>query len=319
MANIEFFFNKSLDIQLISKTFEKSFNTKFDVENWVWRFQNNPNEKKVYISYVIENNILAAYYAVSPCILEYKGIKYKVALSNMTMTHPDYQGKGYFKLLGEQLYGKLKEDNYIGVFGFANSNSHYGFRKYLNWQDLAMLNIFNVTPTTFRQYLIKHNDEYKFEVLTVDSNTVATLKDLKVSNNLIEVNRSIENYEWRLKNIPSQKYQLLSLTERGNVKLIIVFKFYKNELDLMEIFFNSDAVAQYQFYLGNSINYLISNYQKEINIWSNLYSEEHLLLEKFGFKETSFNTYFGYIPFTDFIDMINIKNWHYRFYDSDVF
>ena len=316
---IKFYFDKELAIELISQTFQKSFGRKFDKENWKWRYKGNPNEDKIYISYIVESNVLAAYYAVSPCIVQYNDKKYKIALSNMTMTHPDHQGKGYFKLLANKLYDKLKEDNFIGVYGFANSNSHYGFRKYLNWHDLAILNIFKLTPEIFRPFLIKDNNSYKFEESPLDQNTIGLLKSFKVSNKLIEINRNFNNYEWRFVKIPNQKYHLLILKEKDEIRFVMVYKLFENEIDLMEIFFKTYDETGFQIYLGNSIKYLISKYNKAINIWTNLYDNEHIYLEKIGFQESIFNTYFGIIPFVNDMEMLHIKNWHYRFFDSDIF
>ena len=99
MSKVEIYHNKPLSIDLIKDTFEASFNIIFDKEYWQWRFLNNPNNKKTYISYIVENGVLAAYYAVSPMIIIIDGKEEKVALSNMTMTHPDFRGRGYFKKL----------------------------------------------------------------------------------------------------------------------------------------------------------------------------------------------------------------------------
>ena len=58
---------------------------------------------------------------------------------------------------------------------------------------------------------------------------------------------------------------------------------------------------------------------KKINMWSNLNSEEHLMLEKIGFIECQFNAYFVYYPINIIFNNIDIKDMHYRFIDSDVY
>lgn len=319
MANIEFYFDKALDIDLIAETFQYAYGNNFNKEIWKWRFLQNPNDDKVFINYIIEDGKLAAYYAVSPATINYNGRNLKVALSNMTMTHPDYQGKGYFKLLANSLYSKLKENNYIGVFGFANANSHYGFRKYMNWHDLAMLNIFKTTPEIFRPYLIKDNDLLNFEELPLNQETVELLRHTNVSDNKIKINRDLKNYKWRFVNIPDKKYQLLLTKNAEDVELILAYKFYGNEIDVMEIFHTTVHKSASQSILGCAIKHLITEYKKPVNIWSNLYDDEHLYLEKIGFQESVFNTYFGFIPLTDSMEFLDIKNWHFRLYDSDVF
>jgi len=276
MANIEFYFDKALNIDLIAETFQSAFGQEFNFEIWKWRFLQNQNDDKIFISYIIEDGKLAAYYAVSPAIVSFNGKQQKVALSNMTMTHPDFQGKGYFKLLANELYAKLKENNYIGVFGFANANSHYGFRKYLNWHDLAMLNIFKTTPETFRPFLIREKEKLVFEEYPLNQVTVELLKETSVSDNKIEVNRDLNNYFWRLVSIPEKKYQLLLTKNENGEELILVFKLFGNEIDIMEMFYKNRQGSDSQQLLGGAIDYLISIYKNPINTWSSLQSDEHL-------------------------------------------
>jgi hypothetical protein len=40
----------------IIETWEKCFNNKFNIDYFNWRFLANPNEKKVFIKYIIEND-----------------------------------------------------------------------------------------------------------------------------------------------------------------------------------------------------------------------------------------------------------------------
>ena len=69
-----------------------------------------------------------------------------------------------------------------------------------------------------------------------------------------------------------------------------------------------------------AFEYLFAKNVEQINIWSNLYSDEHLMLEKIGFQNTNFSTYFGVILFnTKFKKILSIKNWYYSFFDSDVY
>ena len=80
---------------------------------------NNPISNKIYINYLLEGGKLVAYYAVSPCEIVINNKTYKVALSNMTMTHPSHSGKGYFKMLATALYQELKKDDFVAVYGFV--------------------------------------------------------------------------------------------------------------------------------------------------------------------------------------------------------
>jgi len=186
MEKIEYYFDQPVDIELISDTFLSAFKVPLDVKTWEWRFLTNPVTNKVYINYIIINNVLAAYYAVSPVTILVDEKPQKIALSNMTMTHPEHQGKGYFKTLALDMYAKLKDDGYLGVFGFANQNSHYGFRKNLGWNDLTGLNNFSVNNNTFRTDLLKKDIQLTCEIAPV------SLVDLKLASKLSYTNRNIK-------------------------------------------------------------------------------------------------------------------------------
>lgn len=314
--DIKFYYDDPISVDLIEATFKKSFSRDFDRKYWDWRFLKKPRNSKTYINYIIENNELAAYYAITPEIIYIDQKPHKIALSNMTMTHPDYQGKGYFKLLANAMYDELKKDNFIAVYGFANSNSHYGFRKYLNWKDLSILNIFKLKKEDFRGFLIKKSTSLKISILeNIDFTTCELNNILKKKTH---ISRDKEDLNWRLKENPNNTYQILE-AKTNTVSMKIIFKSYKNEIDIIEVFDNCADSSEYELFLTNSIHYLMETVAETINLWSNLHDLEHLFLEKIGFKEDAFNTYFGIIPLKNVNKLDNIKNWHYRFYDSDIF
>lgn len=314
MIEVKLYHQEPLAIEKIEQTFEASFPVKFDSEYWKWRFLTNPNEQKVYVAYIMVDSILAGYYAVSPMQIDYKGEPKKMALSNMTMTHPDHRGKGYFKLLAKTLYDSLKEDGFLGVYGFANHNSHYGFKKYLNWRDLSSLNIFSVSKENFRPLREINSIQFYSEVLTEE--ILIETQDLKVSSNAFCISRGKENLLWRLVNNPSNTYHCLSGVVDSKTAIRIFYKNYGDEIDVLEVFYSN--LEDFNG-LIKGFEYLFSLGNTKINLWSNLHSLEHLILEKHGLQETIFNSYFGIIPFTDDPALLDYKNWHYRFLDSDIF
>lgn len=308
---IKFYFEDELDIRLIADCFKESFKRDFDEEYWRWRFKLNPTSKKIYISYILEDNKLASYYAVSPCTIEVGGKKQLIALSNMTMTSPQFQGKGYFKLLASELYGKLKQDGFIAVYGFANHNSHYGFRKYLGWNDLGSLNMFGTNKKlykfqprdyTYRDSEITHEDvEIATEEMICHSNKIALSRDLI----------------WRFIQNP-QHYFAMRIFKEDRMVGLIIYKLHLGDIDIMEYFYISPIDRHDIFRAG--IWFLLKIYKRyEIKIWSNLHTEEHIELEKMGFIESEFNSYFGIVPLADCNEILDIKDWHIRFMDSDIF
>jgi hypothetical protein len=320
MSEVSFYFDTPIDLSKIRATFELCFNQKFDEKYWKWRFTKNPFSNKIYISYIMKDETLASYYAVSPCKINFKGETSLMALSNMTMTHPDFRGKGYFTLLANELFRVLKNDNYIGVYGFANNNSHYGFRKNLRWQDLSILNEFSVAEISKRTQRFLSSSDFVCEVVDVDYNLNQKVNQFEYVKEKITVIRSFEYLKWRINDNPSQKYFACVVIKDNNIVGYIPFKKYQQSIDLMDYLYSPELREQKNIILISGINHLLNTYQSKVNIWSNLFSDEHLNLEKFGFTEKKFYTYFGVIPFNQNDDyLLNYKNWHIRFTDSDVF
>ena len=57
MPKIFDYSKKPVLLENITKTWEACFKRKFNAHYFNWRFLNNPNEKKVFIEYLIENNM----------------------------------------------------------------------------------------------------------------------------------------------------------------------------------------------------------------------------------------------------------------------
>jgi len=315
---VENYFEKPLKIELIKETFKKTFKRDFDESYWYWRFLENPVSNRVYINYIIENKVLVAYYAVSPCLIEIHGHEYLIALSNMTMTHPNFQGMGLFSLLANDMKKTLTKDGFIGIFGFANHNSHYGFRKKLKWNDLCVLNQFQLSKSTMK---CGENNKSTIEVFDkrLNEEHLILCDDFFVANSPIKLNRSRKILNWRLIKNPQHQYRAICCKVRSVIEGIFIVKEYEKELDVIEFFYKEYDKSEEL--IKTFVSFVIEKYSA-VNIWSNLYSMEHLALERIGFMEKGFNTYFGFIPLSPFEDedtIYSIKNWHYRFLDSDIY
>ena len=315
---IELFSSKPIKSERIGELFQISFGQPFNKEYWEWRFLNNPNSSKTYIAYVEENEKLVGYYAVSPMQLAVKGEgEFPIALSNMTMTHPDYQGRGYFRKLAKFLYEELEKDGFIGVYGFANQNSHYGFRKYLGWNDLGTLFNFSLIKGNFRNDLLLSDVDVNIIECEVDKKNLAMLNFSGSESFDVASIRNDKVVNWRYTENPVNVYYNLKVSA-GNEVVNIIYKRYNESIDIMDVFCDDrnqgNQLSLYAF------EYLFAKNVEQINIWSNLYSDDHLMLEKIGFQNTNFSTYFGVILFnTKFKKILSIKNWYYSFFDSDVY
>lgn len=316
MSNVQFHFIKKLDYSLIIDTWEKVYNKKFNIDYWKWRFENNPYDKRIYVGYIVENDILASYYAVSPTKIIINNKTYKAALMNMAMTHPNYQGKGHYINIELALHKQLKDDGFVCVYGFANHNAHRIHKKHAGWIDLAILNQFICKRENYKARHIKNSDKFCFDKGCVNNKILNQAIKLQYSNKKIKLLRDYDFLKWRLILNPINKYCYLKIFQNNKLSGVIFYKHFSNEIDILEYFY-LDIGSRYDS-LINGINFLF-NLSDQVNIWSNLFSREHLLLEEFGFIECKFDTYFGTIPFSDKVFINDYSEWHYRFLDSDVF
>jgi GNAT superfamily N-acetyltransferase len=318
METIRFYFSEPIPHQWIAETFQLSFNQPLDIAYWRWRFLENPASDKTYIAYVKDQQTLVSYYAVSPCRIVINGIEHRIALSNMTMTHPDYQGKGFFKQLATALYRELQNDGFVGVYGFANHNSHYGFRRYLNWNDLSALTNFQVTRETFRHKFTGNQENLTCQIHPLQKGKSPIEEGFRCSEAPVVLGRSSNSLQWRFSDNPQNQYYKLMILEKERCTGVLIFKKYGASLDIMEVFYHPEAYQDSMVLLARGVFQLLQQ-ESIVNFWSNLHSEEHVFLEKIGFQEKGFNTYLGVIPLQDQQDWIDIKKWHYRFMDSDIY
>jgi hypothetical protein len=287
-----------LKIENIKHLFELSFKRKFNIDNWRWRFENNPVQERVYISYAFEKNKLISYYAVSPQIFNVKSENKKMALSMMTMTHPEFSGRGLFRKLAENVYKNLKEDGFNCVYGFANTNSHYGFRKYLNWQDLTAV------------YNLKHDSTNINNKEIIHKPTVYNSNNIIINNNISsKLNKEI--YDWRFVKNPNHNYFEFITSNKSK----FIYKIYNK--DTLDIVYHFSSSNKFSVDLMEFLKYFSSTFK--INIWINLNSEKHIIAEKLKFKPSSFNSYLGIIPLNSDEYIMDYKNWDINMMNSDIF
>jgi hypothetical protein len=132
--------------------------------------------------------------------------------------------------------------------------------------------------------------------------------------------RSSSYLNWRLLQHPTKKYRSAGIYLGSSLRAVAVYKTYNNtETDIMEIFFSEESDLASEHILSALVAFLTRNGASKLNIWSNLFSGEHLCLEKLGFAEDRFSAYFGLIKLNNQSVSTQISDWHYRFLDSDVY
>lgn len=310
MGSPQFFFKNKIDIELLQATWKLAYKKDIDLNYLKWWLNNNP-----YQAYVMVDNELASFYNIIPVEIMIDKQRERAGLMNMALTHPDHQGKGYFIQLELGLHEILKKEDFYCAFGFANHQAHRLHRKHAGWKDLSILNQMKLYKRK-AHFTLPSIQDFTFETGQLNRETLTEIETLDYSVFKIKFSRNKEYLEWRLLTNPVNTYFYKKVFFKNTLSTVIIFKNFKQGIDILEIFYL--PLSQYFLSLEAGIISLLEM-SETVNLWSNLHSDEHLYLEKMGFIEEEFNTYFGVIPFIDNNDLLYIQNWHYRFIDSDVF
>ena len=120
-----------------------------------------------YIGYIAWNReqLPVAFYAVTPCLLQYEGSVILSAQSTDTMTHPDYRFKGMFMELSRLTFILCMESGIRLIFGFPNQNSYPGAIR-MGWKETETMDCFIIPVNTLPlEYLTRKWTLYKKLIL----------------------------------------------------------------------------------------------------------------------------------------------------------
>jgi hypothetical protein len=307
------------DESKILDLFRIVYNQKLPLENWLWRFRDNPAGKH-FIKLMWDDDKLVGHYAVSPLKMIVESQEFFTALSLTTMTHPEYQGRGIFSELSLALYHELEQKyNCKAIWGFPNNNSHYAFVKKLDWKNLVVqhtlaLNVFDLKPRGI---------EFSFEeIKNFKDSHHDYISQKQAESSKVHVSYTSEYLNWRFINKPNSDYKCYEFKSEYDRSLIIV-KLYRNlspvryVLNIICCF--SDNYAGIHDYLKFIINDLGKDFEK-VTIWKNLSDPDHLSLERQGFTPELPQTYIASRIHESMPDSFSdFRNWNISMSDSDVF
>lgn len=307
---------KTGDESKILELFELSFGTKLPFKYWEWRYLKNPHYDNPLIHLMWDEDKLAGHYALSPVKVVCNNITYLTGLSMTTMTHPNYRGKGIFTTLAESVYKEaFNTHGFAVVWGFPNTNSHYGFVDKLNWNDISYVPMLSLM-------INKKAAPSKRSIIEIrDFNELPNLpeKKKKINPKYCGILRNKEYLNWRFFQNPLNTYKAFTLSSEKDSYLI--YKEYKGsdetlQIDIVDYSWENTKEATQEYI--NALISLIGENIKLINTWALLNSKQHLSFERLGFQPNSPITYYGNRQNP------NLKTDHMRFSEitmcySDVF
>lgn len=306
------------DEKAILELFELIFKKPMSEKYWFWRFQDNPAGKHL-IKLMWNEGQLVGHYAVSPVFMNVNSKKVLTALSMSTMTHPDFGGRGIFKELSLSLYDLLENKLDVkSIWGFPNTNSHYGFIKNLKWEDIAIISTLTLNVNKWNP---SQSDTIKI-VENFQPHHVALLKYI-IGNEKISVDRNLDYLQWRYTNNPSNKYTIFEYENEGKTQFLVT-KIYPSQTkeNMQDIFIMEYGVSDHNL-LPAFIQHIKSHYNDTIEnfaIWCNLHDPKHIQLEKLGFILQGKQTFLSARSINvENDDIKDYKNWYISFGDSDVY
>jgi hypothetical protein len=309
---------KQGDEDAILELFELVFKKQMSKRYWFWRFEKNPAGKYL-IKLMWHDNQLVGHYAVSPVFMEINSEKVLTSLSMSTMTHPDFGGKGIFKDLSMNLYDLL--ENYLNmklIWGFPNGNSHYGFIKYLNWKDIAVIHTLTLNISELNSV-----ESNSIKIVTdFDSNHVAILQQT-TRDFEVKVDRNLAYLKWRYIDNPSNKYTIYEYNQDGE-KQFLVTKLYPSQTqnNKQDVFIMEYGITNHSL-LPNFVQHLKFFHDEKIEnivIWCTLYDSKHIELEKTGFVLQGRQTFLSARGCNfKLYDIADYRKWFISFGDSDVY
>lgn len=306
------------DEQKIIPLFEMVFKQKMTQEQWNWRFRDNP-AGKYFIKLMWDGDLLVGHYAVSPIIVKIEGVKQLTAHSLTTMTHPDYGGKGIFKTLALEIYNDLENKHDCkAVWGFPNTNSHYGFINSLGWKDINVLHTLGL-ELDVEPILSEKN--YDFIEVNEFNDELVNLFNKPEHSTQVGICKSIEYLNWRYKQKPSVKYRFFYAKSQRGVNFFVTKLYHQKDgktiLNLVE------AIVEDFVILNDVLKNVVAAYKQDIaqvTVWQNIHLKSHRNFEKSGFKPIMPLTYLGALKMNNVSDLFfDFRNWTISMGDSDVF
>lgn len=301
-----------LRLEDFRKLFFSAFKREISESFLKWRFIDNPcSGLKMIISE--EDTCLTSSYSISPCKIGNKHEIVESALSMMTMTAPEYAGRGLFTLLASKLYENLELSGFQSVWGFPNANSHYSFIKKLSWQNIYEL------PTLNCQ-LAKSKSLFTQDEIVFDNQFDLVYEDVLNTGSLIQVIKTKEWLNWRYSCHPENKYTNIVISDRSRVCAFAVVKIYLGSIDIVEFQAKDEELARELVHkvISFGMNHELSN----VNCWMPLHHPFHLIFERQGFFNAAPVTYFAGRSFrslTSKSDFFDFRNWYIQMGDSDVY
>jgi len=152
---------KEGDEREINDLFNQIFNNKRTLEEWYWKFRNNPLGYLNLTSVAESEGKILGQYSNLPYLFKYRDMILKFGMVVDNFVHPDFRGgiKGVQRATYEYACNIFYEENMAIGFGFP-TRAHYIFgKRYLKYSDIGNI------PVLFRRMNWRLSIKWRFPML----------------------------------------------------------------------------------------------------------------------------------------------------------
>jgi len=301
-------------LDLFKKTFQKEISKNF----WTWRFDTNPFGKPI-IKNAFYDSTLIAHYLLHPVDLRFGNIKIRSLFSMMTMTHPQFSGKGIMTQLAKQVYQLGKDLGYELIFGFGNNTSRKMFTQNLGFNELNTMNEISCDVSK----LPKFNSQYECHKITEFDNSITEFYQKCKLNDKIIISR-LENYlNWRFFQHPEVSYHCFSILKNKNIVGYFILKKFDNvKTHIVDFLILNDDKIIFESIVNEAKKFSEKNKLSKITLWCNPTLDFFKYLKSVGFYKDLPHSYFFVKKLSDKLNpkiFSNFNSWYITMSDSDVF
>lgn len=273
---MEFHIVEKNELNKYAKGFCELYKTAFkdymDENVFMQRYFNNPYND-VCMCLAIDQDKIVANYSASPRRAMIGNKVVKCAQSLNTVTHPQYFGKGLFVQLAELLYKSLECRGYKFVYGFPNSLSNRTFNAKLHWKT-----IYEVPTLTLDITNLKRSDSRNSNII-LNPKMMDDISGVHLNNfGRFEICKDTAYLRWRYMNTQEKQYYYIQ-TQSGSWA---IFKIYENIINIVEV--HNRNIKELELIITWIMDYAIDKKLKKLTLWEPINTDEHILLEKIGFK-----------------------------------
>ena len=306
----------------ISDLYKQVNNRERTLGYWTWKFVKPPFGQAI-TKLMFDGSRLIGFYAVIPMIVKVQNELMKAVISVNTMTHPNYERKGIFGYLAEEVYKKCQRYSIKFVYGFPNDNSYYGFTQKLGWRDLGKMTVLEKELVQTPKEIVHRDSIYPVERF---DERVNTLWNRTKGSYHVAVVRTEKFLNWRFTDNPVVKYPKFMIQDHNKILGYLILKRYTEEGETKGHIVDMLCIDEEDI-VGDLIRYSQSYFiEMGINNLSCWASEESIyahVLQKEEFIRKEFDVYFGVRPFDEEDRLLRnvevVGNWHLTMCDIDVF